>query len=67
MISDSHILILTAALTIAAGCGGRAANPVMVHQYGDEQKSCQALEQEMAFIESEIQRLVPKTDKTGWT
>jgi hypothetical protein len=37
----------------------------MVHQYGDHQKTCLALEREMAFIETEIQRLMPKTDKTG--
>ncbi len=48
-----------------AACGGRAANPVMIHQYGDENRSCQALEREMAFIEGEIQQLIPKTKKTG--
>lgn len=47
------------------GCAGRAANPVMIQQYGDDKKSCQALEQEMAFIEGEIRRLVPQTAKTG--
>jgi hypothetical protein len=46
------------------GCAGRAANPVMVQQYGDDKKSCQALERELLFIQSEIQRLVPETQKT---
>jgi len=50
---------------VLAGCAGRAPNPVMVQQYGDHTKSCQALEMEMAFIESEVQRLIPQTDKTG--
>lgn len=52
-------------VTLCAGCGGRAANPVMVQQYGDNSKSCNALEHEMALIQQEIQLLIPKTEKTG--
>lgn len=48
-----------------AGCAGRAANPVMVNQYGDEGRSCEALEKEILFTEEEIKRLMPETDKTG--
>lgn len=48
-----------------SGCAGRAANPVMVQQYGDDRRSCQALEREMSFIQGEIQRLIPNTEKTG--
>lgn len=47
------------------GCAGRAANPVMVQQYGDQNKSCEAIEKELSYIESEVQRLAPKTEKTG--
>lgn len=50
---------------LLAACGGRTPNPVMVAQYGDQQKSCQALEFEMTNIQGEIQRLLPNTDKTG--
>lgn len=50
---------------LLTGCAGRAANPVMVQQYGDNAKSCQALELDMSYIESEVQRLVPDTEKTG--
>ena len=57
------IVVITAALVI--GCAGRAPNPVMIQQYGDDKKSCQALEREMTFIQGEIQRLVPQTEKTG--
>ncbi|MDZ7752687.1 MAG: hypothetical protein U5S82_13720 [Gammaproteobacteria bacterium] len=60
--------VIVAGVVVAsflAGCAGRAANPVMVHQYGDDKKSCQALEWEMAFIQGEMQRLIPQTDKTG--
>jgi len=50
---------------MVVGCAGRAANPVTIQQYGDDKKTCQALEREMAFIQEEIQRLVPETEKTG--
>ena len=51
--------------TLVIGCAGRAANPIMIQQYGDDKKTCQALEREMAFIQGEIQRLIPQTEKTG--
>lgn len=47
------------------GCAGRAANPVMQDQVGDNQKSCDTLQTEMAGIQSQIQKLVPESDKTG--
>lgn len=52
-------------ITVIAGCAGRPANPVMIHQYGDDRKSCNALERELVFIEGEIQRLIPESQKTG--
>lgn len=51
--------------TLVIGCAGRAAYPVMIQQYGDDEKTCQALEREMVFIQGEIQRLIPQTNKTG--
>ena len=55
------------AITVAfiAGCAGRAANPVMVNQYGDTGKSCKAIATEISFIDAEISRLIPETEKTG--
>lgn len=47
------------------GCAGRAANPVLLDQVGDNQKSCDTLQVEMAGIQSQIQKLVPESDKTG--
>lgn len=47
------------------GCAGRASNPVMQDQIGDNKKSCQALETEMAGIQAQIQTLIPESDKTG--
>ena len=60
--SGLMVLILT---SLVVGCAGRAANPVMIQQYGDDKKTCQALETEMAFIQGEIQNLIPQTQKTG--
>jgi hypothetical protein len=47
------------------GCAGRAANPVMVDQVGDNQKSCETLQTELASIQAQIQKLVPESDKTS--
>ena len=47
------------------GCAGREAHPVSTYQYGDEKKSCKALEMELTFTEEKIQRLIPETEKTG--
>ncbi|MEI8363329.1 MAG: hypothetical protein WCG35_08945 [Betaproteobacteria bacterium] len=58
-------LIVSLLIIAMAGCAGRAANPVMVQQYGDQNKSCEAIEKELTFIESEVGRLAPKTEKTG--
>jgi hypothetical protein len=62
---NNSLLAMFVVVAFCFACAGRAANPVMVHQYGDEKKSCQALEREMAFIQGEIQRLIPQTEKTG--
>jgi hypothetical protein len=50
---------------VLAGCGGRAANPVMVSQFGDQRKSCEALQVEMSQNQQEISRMLPETEKTG--
>ena len=60
---------ITASILIAAialmGCAGRAANPVLQDQVGDNQKSCDTLQTEMSGIQSQIQKLVPESDKTS--
>jgi len=49
---------------IVAGCAGRDAHPVPVLQPGDQDRSCSGIERELDFIEGEIWRLVPQTEKT---
>ncbi len=61
----SGLIIILLATLSTVSCGGRAANPVMIQQYGDEKKTCNGLERNMQFVQGEIQRLIPKTDKTG--
>ena len=58
------IFLLIACLILTA-CAGRTANPIMVQQYGDTNKSCEALEADMSFVNSEMSRLLPETSKTG--
>ncbi len=59
------ICLLLACSVLFAGCAGREANLVQVRQLGDEQKTCDALRAEMYYIDNEISRLLPKSDKTG--
>ena len=56
---------LTLSALLLLGCAGREAHPVSTYQYGDEKKSCKALEMELTFTEEKIQRLLPETKKTG--
>ena len=56
---------LTLSALILVGCAGREAHPVSTYQYGDEKKSCKALDMELTFTEEKIQRLLPETEKTG--
>lgn len=47
------------------GCAGREGNPVQTRQFGDDQKSCKQLRAELFYVESELERLVPGSSKTG--
>jgi hypothetical protein len=61
-----YSVIGTISLVVAlSACAGRPANPVMIQQYGDSNKSCVTLEREMSLVQAEIQRLIPETEKTG--
>lgn len=44
-------------------CAGRDAPPVMVMQRGDETKSCKSLAYELKTLQSDIDDLLPKTNK----
>ena len=61
----SSFCVLMTFVVFFTGCAGRTANLVQIHQLGDEQKSCHALQTEMFYTQNEIARLLPKSDKTG--
>lgn len=57
------ICILLVFSVILTGCAGREANPIIIYVPGDEKRSCPALHAEMAQLQAEMQRMLPKTDK----
>ena len=61
----SKIFICLFIVIFVSGCAGKTANPIMVSQYGDEQKSCNALKFEMTTMQNNMQDILPKTEKTG--
>ena len=63
--SQSWVALFVCFTFMLAGCGGRAANPIMVSQFGDSRKSCESLQLGMSQVQQEIARLVPDTEKTG--
>ncbi len=61
----SAVCVLLAFSVLLSGCAGKEANLVQIRQLGDEQKTCDQLRSDMYFIDNEITRLLPKSDKTG--
>jgi hypothetical protein len=63
IIDRTSIYTLAIIVALFSGCAGRPANPVMVYQPDDEERSCDALDREMELIEDQIRALMPETDK----
>lgn len=57
------ICITLACSVFFAGCAGREANPIPVYLPGDENRSCMGLKAEIAQLQVDMARLLPKTDK----
>ncbi len=57
------ICICLCPLILMAGCAGRTANPIPVYLPGDENRSCMGLKAEIAQLQVDMQRILPKTDK----
>jgi hypothetical protein len=50
-------------LFVLAACDTRDANPVQIYRQSDHQMSCPKIAEEQTFIEGEIARLLPESDK----
>ena len=46
-----------------AGCAGREANPIAIYIPGDENRSCAGLKAEIAHLQVDMTRMLPKTSK----
>jgi len=57
------ISLTLACCVFFAGCAGREANPIPVYLPGDENRSCPGLKAEVAQLQVDMARILPKTDK----
>ena len=66
---------IAAMLALTVGCAGKTANPVQSVKMGDSQMTCEEIHMEMAYIDQQIARLIPESEKgtkntvlgvTGW-
>lgn len=51
-------------VVILVGCAGRQPEPVSAYMPGDENLSCDSLEQQISTLQKDMLALLPKTDKT---
>jgi len=59
---NSICVVLCVSLFLT-GCAGRDANPMPVYLPGDENRSCAGLKAEVAQLQADMQRILPKTNK----
>ena len=59
-----QIAVASIAITLV-GCGGRNPNPVAEFKVGDDGMRCTELKAEMAFIDTQVAKLIPEGKKTG--
>ncbi len=59
----SLVVILLSASLVA--CAGRAANPAASYHVGDQAMSCEEIKAEMSHVQSQVDKLIPESKKTG--
>ncbi len=57
------VCLLLSVLIFLSGCAGRTANPIAAYLPGDETRSCEGLKAEIAQLQVDMARILPKTDK----
>ena len=57
------ICLVLAFAVFTAGCAGREANPIAAYLPGDENRSCTGYKAEIAQLQVDMARILPKTDK----
>ncbi len=58
------VISLTLVVSIFfVGCAGREANPIPAYLPGDNERSCEVLVAEIAQLQADMQRILPKTNK----
>lgn len=57
------ISLVLACSVFLSGCAGREANPMAAYLPGDENRSCVAYKAEIAQLQVDMARILPKTDK----
>ena len=57
-----YLIVLLCFSMFLSGCAGREANPIPVYMPGDENRSCEALKAEIAQLQVDMARVLPKTD-----
>ena len=60
-----RLLAISLSLSLIAGCGGRAANPTVAYKVSDGSMSCEEIKAEMAHIQSQVDKLIPESNKTA--
>lgn len=63
---QKFICVFISLLIFLTGCAGRQANPIQVYLPGDENRSCQGYMAEIAQLESDMNRILPDTNKFGY-
>jgi len=57
------ICLLLIVSVFFTGCAGREANPIPLYLPGDNERSCEVLVGEIAQLQADMQRILPKTNK----
>jgi hypothetical protein len=52
-------------VTLITACAGKDPNPVQAVKMGDQHMTCNEIHMEMAYIDQQIAKLIPESQKTG--